>query len=841
MVEHQPVDNLPILFFPNRTNLTPTPIRLSLSIMEKNGLSFFMGISLVSAATISLEISLTRYLSIAQNYHFAFLVVSLAFLGYGASGTFLTLSQALAKRLGEKWLCLSSSLFGLSILASFLIANSLRFDFLQLPWDRKQILYLFPFYLCLGVPFFFAGAAISFGLARWAKEAHRIYFFDLLGAGMGCLLAATLFLPRGEKGVFLVISGMAMLSSVLFSYRRWPLLSGIAIALFATEAALFFAPPTWLSFRLSPFKALPQAMKYPGAQHCLTRFNPISRVDVISSPAVRFAPGLSLLYLDPLPPQLGISVDGGELTAVTAVNSFSEEKLAFLSALPSNFPYCLLERPKVLVLEPGGGLDVVAALRFNASQVKSIESNPLLVSLLRQELSSFSGQLYNLPNVTVVSAHPREALKKESSVYDLIVFGLPDVFGSAGTGLYGIGENYLYTVDSFVDILNHLTADGMVSQTMYLLPPPRQEAKMLSTWCEALERKNLDPALHLAAIRTWGTLSFFIKKNPYSSPEINALREFCRSRLFDTVYFPGIRPEETNVHNQMARPVYEELFSHILDSSSRKAFLREYLFEISPASDNRPFFHDFYKWGKWRATYETLGRNPAFFFEGRFLLLVLLAQAVGAALIFIALPLGRVKRADLPVSSLLAILFFFSLLGAAFMFIEITLIQKFILFLGHPLYSFSGVVFAILFSSGLGSLSSKKVLGRSPLAKLQASLLFLAGLGSLYLWLLTALFDRFIGHGLGVKIILSFGIILPLGFLMGFPFPTGIRLLQEKNPKLIPWAWSANAFSTVIHSVLAHLLALSFGYAMVLVIALSAYLGGIPLLCFAYHRHKANA
>ncbi|MBM3285139.1 MAG: hypothetical protein FJY81_04640, partial [Candidatus Aminicenantes bacterium] len=746
----------------------------------------------------------------------------------------MSLFRRFAERQGNRFLSLSSLAFSLSVLASFLLSNALPFDFLQLPWDKRQALYIIPYYAILGFPFFFAGATISFALTRGAREAHRIYFADLLGAGMGALLAAGAFLPHGEKGVFVLISGLALLGCLFLSLNRRPLFLAMFAALFMAWAAIFFFSPDWLSFRISPFKALPHALKYPGAQHYFTQWNSSSRVDVLHSPAVRFAPGLSLLYRHPLPPQLGISVDGGDLSAVTGTSSPDDQHLAFLSSLPSSLPYFLLSRPRVLVLEPKGGLDVLAALQGKASKVKVIESSPLLVRILQEELASFCGSIYSRPGVSVVSSHPRAALKSESCPYDLIVFGLPDVFGSAGTGLFGIGENYLYTEEAFLDLLDLLAEDGMISQTMYLLPPPRQEAKILAGWAMALEKRKLDPVSRIAAVRTWGTLSFFIKKSPFHSREIETIKEFCRERLFDTAYFPGITPEETNLHNQMDRPVYEELIRHLLTPDGRKALSKDYLFEINPASDNRPFFSDFYKWKKMGATYEALGRNPAFLFEGKFLLLLLCGQAGLAAFVFIVLPLSGLRKATATRGrGLLLVLMYFGLIGAAFIFIEIIFIQKFILFLGHPLYSVSTIIFTLLFSSGLGSLSSRKILGGNPRQRLRVCLLFLAGLAVVYLAFLPVFMEKCIGFDLGFKIALTLAVIFPLGFVMGTPFPTGIRLLETTNSKLIPWAWSANAFSTVIHSVLAPLIALSAGYNLVLALAAAAYLTGIPLLCFA--------
>ncbi len=804
--------------------------------------AFLAAIFCVSAATLCLEVSLTRYFSISQNYHFAFLVISIAFLGYGASGTFLSFVERRSRPEPDVFLSWSSLLFALSIPASFLLANAVPFDFYQLPWDKKQILLVVPYYFFFGLPFFFAGATISFAITRLAFAAHRIYFFDLLGAAAGSFFAVLVFLPLGEKGVFVLISALALVGCFFFSLKRPRLFLAFIFLLLMMEGLLILFPPAPLSFRLSPFKALPQALRYPQAKSCLTDWNSSFRVDIVKSPATRFAPGLSLLYKNELPSQLGLSVDGGELNAVTKFQGAEDLAWEFLSFLPSSFPYFCASVSKVLVLEPKGGLDVQAAVAFKASEIKVIESNALITSLLRHQLASFWGDFYARPNITVVSSEPRAALNREMGKYDLIVVSLSDVLGATGTGLYGIGENYLFTDASFSQLLELLSPQGLLSLTFYLLPPPRQEAKVLALAVEALERKGFEPALHLASIRTWGTLSVFMKKNPFAPEEIDRMKSFCRERLFDTAYYPGIKKEEMNVYNQMDKPAYEELFTTLLSPRSRRDFYKNYLFAVEPATDNRPFFYDFIKWKKARPTFEALGRNFAVLFQGKFLLAILLIQATAVAFLLILWPVWILRREKTSQpTEFLRVLFYFSLVGAAFIFIEIVFVQKFILFLGQPLYSISVVLSSLLFSSGIGSLFSSQILGTAPVRRLKRVLFLLAGLIVLYLILLPPVFQRLLSLGLGPKIAVTFIMIFPLGFMMGFPFPTGIRLLEKTRSRLLPWAWSANAFSTVVNSVLAQGIALSLGFNAVLGLAAGAYLAVFSLFRFADHGDKTDA
>lgn len=798
-------------------------------------------IFLISSATLCLQISLTRYFSVSQHYHFAFWVVSIAFMGYGASGSFLTLFKSFSSVDRDTFLSYSSFIYSLTILLSFLLCNSVPFDFISISWDKNQIFFVFLYYFLLCVPFFFAGLTISFAVSRVPRLVNRIYFSDLFGAGAGTLIALFVFLLKGDRGVIIFCSFLALFSSFLFSWRRRFTFRFLLLCLMSVEIVLFLSSPSWLSFRISPYKALPVALKYPQAKHLLTRWNSISRVDIIDSPAIRYAPGLSLLYEKELPPQLGLSTDGGELSAITRMKDPEEPQLEFLSYLPSSLAYSLTESPRTLIIEPKGGLDVLSSLYFNSSQIKVIEANPLTAKLLRQELAQFSGDLYNKKNIHVVSAYSRAALKQDKDTYDLIVFSLTDVFGSTGTGLYGFSENYLYTTDSFAHILNRLSPDGLVSISLYLLPPPRQEGRILATWIDALERSEMDPGSHIMAIRSWGTISFFIKKSPFSRLEIQKLKDFAGKRLFDLVYYPGIQIDETNIHIELEKPLYYNLTLQLLSPSERAKLYKNYLFQIKPVTDNRPFFFNYFKLNKLKATYKAMGKKWLPFLQGEFLVPLLLVQSIIIAFILILLPIFVFRKAKNKIRGFSSRIFlYFSLIGMAFMFLEITFIQKFILFLGHPLYSVSIIIFSLLFSSGLGSFFSKRILGQNLKRNLKRSLLLCAGLIVLYLFLLPFLYESLIGFNLTLKIILTFLVIFPLGFLMGFPFPTGVRLLDQGEKRLILWAWATNAFSSVINSILALIIAFWGGYNLVLVLAAGGYLLARFFLDFSNHGNKSD-
>jgi hypothetical protein len=801
-----------------------------------------VAIFLISSATLCLEITLTRYFSISQEYHFAFLAVSIAFLGYGASGSFLSIFYRVQKANLEKFLGWSSFLYSLSIVVSFLLCNILPFDFINISWDKNQVFFVIIYYFLLSLPFFFAGLTISFAITKLAKAVTRIYFSDLIGAGTGSLLAVFVFMPKGEKGVMILVSFLALLASFLFCFRLSWLIKIALLFLLSIEIVLFSSSPSWLSFRISPFKGLPVALKYPKAKHLLTKWNAISRIDILESPAVRYAPGLSLLYGKELPPQLGLSTDGGELTAITHFNKEEEPALEFLSYLPSSLPYFLLDKPSTLIIEPKGGLDVLTALFYKSSQIKVIESNPLVEKLLNRELASFSNFLYQKENIHLVSASSRAALKQEKENFDSIVFALTDVFGSSATGVFGFKENYLYTIESFIHLFERLSPKGIISMTLFLLPPPRQEIRLLATWVEALEKMQKNPSSHIIAIRSWGTISYFIKKSPFTLQDITKLKAFTKERLFDLVYYPGIKKEETNIYNEFNEPIYYDLTLQLLSTQERKGLYKKYLFQLKPSTDNRPFFFNFYKLNKLKSTFKALGSKWLPLLQGGFLIPFLLLQSVIIAFLMILLPLLVLRKSHGKGKGIfLKVFFYFSLIGAAFMFVEITFIQKFILFLDHPLYSISMIIFSLLFSSGLGSFFSKNLFGKNLKKKLRISLIICSSLIAIYLFILPPVYENLIGLNLLKKIILTFLVIFPLGFFMGFPFPTGIRLLELKEKRFIPWAWATNAFSSVVNSVFALMIAFWGGYNLVLILAAASYLLAFPLLSFSNHRNKSNA
>ncbi|MDW7760493.1 MAG: hypothetical protein SCM96_07635 [Acidobacteriota bacterium] len=808
--------------------------------MRHPRLNILLGVSLTSAAVLGFQLAMTRYYAVSQDYHFAFLVISLSFLGFGAAGSFLVLARNHLEKRGEAFPAATSFLFGLTLLGSTLAVNHFPFDFQELLWNEKKAFFIVLEYLILCLPFFFAGLTLSSSLTLFSSSPHKIYFFDLLGAGLGVLGGLFLFALNEDRGVFPTLAFIAFCATPAFALRRSRRTAVFLLLLPAGAAVLAAAAPDFLAFRMAPFKPLAAALKYPNAELVLTRWNALARVDVIDSPAVRFAPGLSLIHEEDLPPQLGLILDGEAMTAVTAVSGDNAGSDTFLSRLPSSWPYLVRRRPHVLIIEPGGGLDVLAARRFQASSITAVVENPLVAEILRRDLSEWTGGLFSHDHVRMEVSGARTFLRRADRTFDLIVLPMTDAGGAMGTGLLGLGEDFLITVESFMDILACLDEDGLVSITFYLLPPLRQEFKILATWIEALEKTGRRPDEHLAVMRTWGTLSLFVGKSPFSAEETTGLREFAERLVFD-VDHPPASPEDGGMNSSFSGFPYSEFVAELLDPQRRGDFFKDYLFDVRPASDNRPFFKNFFKWSRTAETLEAFGGRWLPLLQGQYIVPLILIQSLLWAFLFILLPLRPMNRSFSPPRGLLVrTLFYFSCIGAGFIFIEMTLIHTFILFLGRPLYAFAAVLSAVLISAGIGSLAGLRILGRNPAFRLRVCLALLGGAAIAYQAILPVLIDRCIGFSLGARLGLTFAAVLPLGFAMGMPFPGALRMLHIREKRLIPLAWATNAFASVAGSSLALLAAFSMGYGAVLALGGGLYLAALLFLGFADHGNKAD-
>ena len=798
----------------------------------------FISLLGLSTSTFLFEITLTRLFAIAHFYHFAFMVVSLALLGMGASGSFLSIFPVLKRENIQRQVPFICAGCGISILGGYLLFNRMPFDEYAIAIDPRQIEVFLLQLLALSAPFFFTGLCVNGLMKSFPESSSQIYGINLAGSALGCLLAPLLLPVFAGEGVVCVCVALAALSGLLLSvfsgyeYKKGSFSkifkNGIT-ALVCVWLLLAVAPEVWqrlegkqgdpfFSLYLSPYKSLSYALQYPGATIEDTLWNAFSRVDVVRSKGIRSLPGLSYLYSGVVSANAGLFVDGDNLSPVLPFNKDG----GYFDYLPQSLAYRLRPSATVLVLEPRGGLDLLAAQAGGATAVTAVEPNPLLVREARD--------VYNLPNTTLSIESLRSFLRRGENTYDVIVLSLASAYHPVTSGAYSLGEDYKYTLESMHDALAGLKPDGLLVLSRWLQVPPSEFLRAYILVVEALESAGLDPRQHIAAIRGYNLGTLFVKRSPFLKAELEEVRAFAESRAFDLVYLPDIQPGENNRFNILPEDDYYKTFTGYLNTEDRDAWLGTYPYDVSPPTDNKPFFDHFFKWSQVKQVLAAYGKTWQPFGGAGYLVVVFLLLAVlifSVLLILLPVLVQRLLRksqihqmSESPLKG--RALAYFLLLGFGFMAIEMPLIQKFILFLGQPTYAFSAVLFTLLLASGLGSLFSNRVNGWW--------LLFL-GLGACLSPLWLAAIMRFaMGWQLPFRLLTVLTCLAPLGFLMGVPFPKGITAVQVKDPNLIPWLWAVNGAASVVATVLSAMLAISFGFTPLLVGGGGCYLLAYTLL-----------
>lgn len=780
----------------------------------------YWSVAALACATLVLETTLSRLLSVAQFYHFAFLVISLALLGFGASGSLLSVSARLQRQPLFRLLPLTGAAFSTSVLLAYATVNFLPFDSYSIAWDRRQVLFFLLYYLALTLPFVWSGLGIGAALAATSSRSHLVYAANLVGSGVGAVLALVALTYTGVPGGLLAAALLGLVPLAGSPWRRvlWPLgLVGLAgLTVLAVLNARGQAP---LGLTISPYKGLAYARQYPGARHLFGAWNAIARVDVMASAGVRRWPGLSYAYTGEPPAQYGLFLDADAPQPITPVPPDEFDAATFLPEWPA---FALRPHASVLVLRPGGGLGVLQALAGGAQQVTAVEENPLVLRAVAA--TAPQANVYAHPRVRLAVAPLRSFLRREAERYDVVFMPLTDAYRPVTGGAYSLTETYHLTVEALSAAFERLAPNGIFVATRWVQVPPSEETRFVATVIEALERQGTpDPARSLVAYRGIQTLTVLVQPDGWSAAELASVRRFAETRRYDLVWAPDIREDEVNRYNRLPTPAYYELVRDLLTTSDRRAVYAASPFDISPPTDNRPFFLHFFTWQQAPEVLATLGKTwEPFGGSGYFVLLALLAlvSVLSAGLILAPLWAWRTAQAAPTSSPRRWVVGYFALLGFAFLFVEIPLIQRAILWLGHPAFAFAVVVGWLLVTSGAGS-----SMARQPRLPRWSVWLVLPLLAASTPALLDWLTPFALQVGDWARILLLVTVTAPLGAAMGLPFPTGLMALEREAAPLVPWAWAINGAASVVAAVLAAILALEAGFAAVLWLGAGAYAG----------------
>jgi hypothetical protein len=755
----------------------------------------YFAIAATSLATLLLELALTRVFSVVYFYHFAFLAISIALFGLGAGGVFSYVVAGWRGSLFEK-------LGVLAMLNAFAIALSLAF--LLSRTGKMETTELMVAYFVAAIPFLLSGTIISLVISETIERVNRVYFFDLVGAAGGCAVLVLLLNWIGGPNTVLVAAVVFAVSAAIW----FDLAVSIRGRVGAVVLGLLLVGLITYNSK-SPVIDVKFAKGQPIQDEEFVQWNSFSRIALKPEPGS----GMKSIVID--------------ADAATGVPRFDFEHLLpqqrfELAYAGPGFPYLLRPGARTLVIGPGGGWDIARALASGSTDITGVEINPIIARvIMRKKFPHYSNRLYFRPEVKIVVADGRSFVRRSKEQYRVLQATLVDTWASTAAGAFALSENNLYTTNAFVDYLNHLTPDGLMAFTRWGFDPPRESLRVVSLAQAALRQVGeRNPSRNIAVLREqmqklrgWGAQdTILISRTPFSPADIERIQSAAATARMQVIYFPGT--------------TFESPFRGLLLARDLNRFFEDYPFDVRPVGDDRPFFfytvqpRDLWQFvmraSRDTADYKVNSALPVLF--------GLLAISIVATGVMLSLPPLLLSHRLPHDRGTLAALLYFLFIGAGYILIQVALIQKFVLFLGHPTYALTVIIFSMLLSSGIGSFASKRLV-RADITKLSWVLMLIVLAIVALSVIITPVAESGVGLAFGVKVLISVALISPVGFAMGMPFPTGLTLIESAMPTAVRWAWAVNAASSVMGSAAAMFLAIYLGLQTTLIIGGLFYLG----------------
>jgi len=784
--------------------------------------SFLIEIFLIAMAAILLEISYTRIFSFKLYYYFTYLIIGIAMLGLGAGGVAAAIVPGLRRAQASSVVLWSSLAAGALVPVSYLTVSLIQLNTIDFVQGGAPLLRLTVVCSSLFAPFLAIGTALAVIFGSRPQEMHRLYFADLLGAGLGCVLCVPLFNSIAPPRTVMLGGLLLSLAALYASRRERPAAFVASLGLAAALAAALLMPRLLPDPIVDRTKTLsPQRLE--GRATLFTDWSPLFRIDVIAETAAKNDRHM-------------ITHDGMAGSGLHRFDGDLSKLRGFEKDIRAH-PFSVLgPQPKVLIIGAAGGHEILASLYFGAREITALELNPVTVSLLRDHFADFTGRIAFDDRVQLINTEGRSFLQRDRSQYDLIWFVAPDSYASmnaASSGAYILSESYLFTVEMIQESLSHLATGGVVCVQWGEFYRHRNRAvRYIATAREAFLRLGVnDLSRHVVLSTGPGlppTSTILLRNEPFGRPELQRF-------MAGTARIPEAKLQHPR--RQRAGAGAHPMTTLIsLPREQLEAWYDDYKYAVSPITDDSPFFWHFTRFrdafeAAWRVGPNAPGWELA---VGEQTLLILLCFVTAFAAVFLLLPLLAVRDVWSRVPHKRHAFLYFAGLGLGFMFFEVCLIQKLTLFLGYPTYSLTVTLFSLLVFSGIGSLlSSRYSEGRRRNAALLTLLAAVVVLMLAYRFGLAPVVGAFGGWPLALRAGLAALLLAPLGVCLGAFMPIGIRsvaALSEYQREYVAWAWAVNGFFSVVSSVLATILAMSLGFGTVLLLAAVAYAVGVTSL-----------
>lgn len=770
-------------------------------------------------------------MSVTRWYHFSFFVISTALLGFGISGILLLFAgPRLLKNYGAScfWLCLSTAVLGNLALR---VSQSLPLDSQYLLHSTDQLGLFAMINGLVLIPFLLGATVIALALMKHREKAGTLYGISMVGSAAGSVCTIALMFFVGEERLLQIAFLPALVGAGIWLTEGRHLMraTGFAVAILIASVTLYH--PDGLV--IEPYKTLALLQRWTeqgDASLVLTRHSPRGRIDVFQSRLLHYTLFAGLNARQAPPPQLAILRDGSFAGAIFKIQS--AEDAAILDQVPSSLAYRLESSPSVLLLEEAGGTNVWMARRFGAQRITIVQSDPEVVAILRGPLADMSGHVFSGPNENVIVGDPRLYLETPGEKFDVIHEVPTEEMVAESGGVGGLYEDYLLTVEGLIAAWRRLSPRGVLVMTRGIQVPPRDSLKLLAIMTSALKKEGVpDPQNHIVLAENYLADCIMLFRSPLTINQTASIESLSDS-LALSLLWPQInqqgRPGTTVSQDDTQFPTVGEASREIL-AGDRNRLIEDWVYDIRPSTDVRPFFRDFFRvraigWMKTVYGDQWFQRVEL----GFAILLVVFATLSVLALLLILVPVilwsRRLRKNPEPSSHppLVPTLAFFSLIGLGFMSFEITAISRLTLYLGDPVYSATLAITAMLVGAGAGSIRAGAETA-GVLRKCRTAAACTIALGSLLLLSTFAFPSTMASMSFPLRATVCCLALLPLSFFMGFLFPCGLLMARTRSETLVPWAWAANGFSSVIAPPLITMIAMSFGQRLVLLVALLCY------------------